>query len=233
MKARFLSIPGNAHMPACRVREGSRHAERLWKLAWEGAKKQPEMEPRRIRAFSEMEMDAMEITLRSGLAFDFTTTATILLRIIETMEAGRPSYSSSLMHKGKAIAPETRLFISFLDLLEHMKKDPPAGQSDAGLILKKQGILIRPRKVAVAVVPEGGGTWSQARGLYLLNHRCIGIGRVIILNSNPDIVREIIRIEAAQAAGREGGPYEDSKPRDAMSSMMHRWRTEVRIASYD
>lgn len=177
-------------------------------------------------------MEAREITLRSGLAFDVTTTATILLRVIETMKAGRPSYCTSFVRSGRIIAPETRLFVSFLDLLEYMKKDFTAGQSDADLVLSNQGILIRPRKVAVAMVPEGGGTWSTIRGVYVLNHRYIDIGRIIILNSRPDIVREIIAVEAAGEVQREGSPYEGSKIRNARISMMHKWRTEVRMASY-
>lgn len=235
MRAKFLYIPGNAHMPACRVREDSRHAEKLWKLAWEGAEKQPEIGTRRIRAFSERDMEAREITLHSGLAFDVTTTATMLLRIIETMEAGKPSYCSSFVRSGRVMVPETRLFISFLDLLEYMRKDLTAGQSDAGILLSRQGIQVRPRKVAVATAPGGGGTLRESLGHrdYVLNHQGIRLGRIIMLNSRPDIVNEIIRIEAQYEAGRPGGRYEDSDARSAKISMTHLWRTEVRVASYD
>ncbi len=234
-KHRMLSLPGNAHMPACRVGEGSRYVERLWRLAWEGAEKQPEIGIRRIRAFSERDMEAREITLRSGLAFDVTTTATILLRIIETMETGKPSYCSSFVRSGRVMVPETRLFVSFLDLLGYMKKDLAAGQSDAGILLSKQGIQVRPRKVAVAVVPGGGGTLREGLGyaVYVLNHQAISLGRMIMLNGRPDIVNEIIRIEAQYEAGRPGGPYEGSDARSAKISITHLWRTEVRIASYD
>jgi hypothetical protein len=232
MKARIVSIPGSMQIPACRVREDSPHLRQLWKL-WEGTNKPPEIGLRKIRAFSEREMETREITLRSGLAFDVTTTATILLRIIETMEAGRPSYCSSFVRSGRMTAPETRLFVSFLDLLEYMRKDLTAGQSNANLVLSEQGILIRPRKVAVAVVPCGGGTWSTTRGVYVLSHRCIDLGRMMILNGRPDIVKEIIAIEARYEAGREGGPYEYSKEKGTKTSLTQLWKTELRNASYD
>ena len=230
---RFLSFPGNAHMPACRVREDSPHLRRLWNLAWRAMERQPVMEPRAIRAFDERDMETRELRLRSGFAFEATTTATILLRVVETMGSGKPCYSSYQRGSGASARPETRLFLSLLGLLEHMRKDIPYGQSDAGTLLKEQGILIRPRKVAIAVVPVGGGTWSPSRGVYLLNHTGIGIGKILMLNGRPDIVREIIRIEAAYEAGREGGPYEYSNEKNARISLMHLWQREVRMASYD
>ncbi|HNT60799.1 MAG TPA: hypothetical protein PKJ97_02370 [Candidatus Bilamarchaeaceae archaeon] len=217
-RPRMLAYPGSACLPAFRMREDSPHFRRLAKVAWRLMEANVEVGERSVRAFTAA-AGGMVLRFPAGLGFDLTNTATILLRAVEGGRAAR--YCSS-----RGTEPgHVRLFVSLRKLLEYMRTDPPAGDFDAALKLEAEGILIRPRTVAVAAIPPRNGTYYEHSGTYS-SDGFLPLGRMIILNSSPATVREIIRLEAVGAGDAE-------EKRRESASLMRLWRKELRMASYE
>ncbi|MFA5412298.1 MAG: hypothetical protein WC350_03060 [Candidatus Micrarchaeia archaeon] len=231
---RTMAFPGNIHLPACRVREGSPHLKTYARFIWRLKDSQPEIGASAVRARNGDGGERV-IDLPSGLVFESTTTATILLRVIDALRMrSKPAYFSRTDRAGRDLVLETRFFVSFGELLAHMKKDFPAGEPGASERLAAEGVLIRPRKVAIAAIPNGGGEYCELGGrrTYLVRGNGIDIGKIMILNGSMDLVREIIQLEAEASATQEGNGR-SRELKGIRRSLLYDWKTELRVASYD
>lgn len=232
---RALAFPGSAHIPACRVRSDSPHFEKFRRLSRKLADCIPHIEPGELKAFEEGKKIALRV--RTGLMFHMSYTSTILRRVLETMEAGgRPGFYDRIIDEGGAGRMSTTMMPSFWDMLMLMRDELINNGLGDMIALEEQGVLVRSRKVPIAIrAPPGGFHTKDGTELYAVVGKPVPIRDVIMLGSSgaAGLLKEIIRAEARHEAMREGGPFSGRSESSVRGLMLWRFRYEVSMSLSD
>lgn len=231
-RARFLSFPGTAHIPACRVREDSPHLKKFRRLANDIRDRIPDIERSRLRAYNGGRPAVLEA--RTGLMFNVTHTSTILKRIVEGMEGGgRPRFWNIEIETPAGIGKGTAMLPSFWGMVALMSKDLPGTGLDDMMDLEEQGVLVRSRKVPVAIRARPGGVLEES-GLYVLDATVPARDVVMLCASGAaGLLSEIIRIEAGYEASREGSRFYGQNEARVMGMMLRKFRYEAFMSMKD
>jgi len=170
---RFLSFPGTAQMPACRVRRDSPHFWKFRKLANRIRDHIPNIEAAELRVARAE--GAATLHARAGLVFGATYTSTILRRVVESMEGGgRPSFFGGEIETAMGPARGTMVVPSFWEMVVLMREDfTNSGFCDM-VVLEDEGVLVRTRKVPIAISVQRAA-FSPKTGWHAVSCRALSL----------------------------------------------------------
>ncbi len=232
---RLLSFPGTAHIPACRVRFDSQHFGKFRKLARRLYDRIPDIESGRLRAHEGERR--IWLPKRTGLMFNVSYTSSILRSIITSMDGGgKPAFQNHAFRAGDSELPATVMLPSFWDMIMLMKEDSSGQGLEDMMALEEDGVLVRSRKVPIAVRAGPGGLYAKGTvELYTLVGKPVPMDDVIMLSSSgaAGLVREIIKLEAQYEASREGGHFCGQSAARIRRAISEKFRYEVYMSLRD
>ncbi len=233
--ARFLSFPGTAHIPACRVREDSPHFGKFRRLANRLCDAIPDIEAGELRAYENEAL--ISLPVRTGLMYNISYTPTIIRRIVESMGGrGRPCFHNRLIRKDDEEFKGTFMLPAFWDMIKMMRDERENRGFEDMMALEEQGVLVRSRLVPIAIrAPECGFYATEEQEVYLSVGSPIPIKNVIMLGASgaAGLLKEIIRAEAHYEAGRAGGHFFGQPEGRIRAAIANKFRYEVMMSLKD
>jgi len=231
---RVLSFPGTAHIPACRVRSDSPHFGKFRRLANDIRDRIPDIESFELRASCGEK--AVVVPVRTGLMFDVTYTSTILKRVVEAMGGrGKPSFYGEEMETAGGPVKCTSIVPSFWEMVMLMREDFQNNGFEDMMALEEQGVLVRSRKVPVAIRALGGNICMDTGSAAYFILGQLPIKDVVMLNTSgaAGLLAEIIKIEAEYESTREGGHFFGNREAAARRVMANKFRYEMQMSFSD
>lgn len=232
---RLLSFPGTAHIPACRVRFDSPHFGKFRKLARRLYDRIPDIESGRLGAYEGERR--IWLQKRTGLMFNVSYTSSILRSIILSMdEGGKPAFHNRIFQGEDAGLPATVMLPSFWEMVMLMRDDSSGQGLEDMMALEEKGVLVRSRKVPIAVRARPGGLYAKDEiEVYTLVGRPVPIDNVVMLSASgaDGLVREIIKLEAQYEATREGGRFFGQPVAKIRRAISAKFRYEVYMSLRD
>ncbi|MCX6768925.1 MAG: hypothetical protein NTY83_03765 [Candidatus Micrarchaeota archaeon] len=232
---RILSFPGTVHMPSCRVRSDSPHFGKFKGLANDIRDRIPDIETRELKAFCEEK--AIVLPMRTGLMFDVTYTSTILKRVVESMRGKeKPAFYNKEIPTPEGPIKGTVMMPSFWEMVMLMREDFQNTGFEDMMALEEEGVLVRSRKVPIAIrAPAGGLCMEDNPNIYLVPGKAVPIRDVVMLSTSgaAGLLAEIIKVEAGYESTREGGPFFGHKEGVVRGMMLRKFRYEVQMSLSD